>query len=296
VSAAYRPAEGLAAGGDFYDAFEVPGGRTAVIVGDVAGHGRDVVPITALVRYSLRAYLDAGLAPRTALQVASAVLEPQLGERLVTVVVAVIDPVAGRLTYACAGHPPPLFVGIDPEQVTVCSSPPIGTGVATGRRQTTLGICPGVVACFTTDGLADARLGDGRFGPDRLAQELAGLDRAADADELLARVVRRTDAQPDDMAVCLVTPMVGGHGAGRDRLEELEVDQAMLDDGRVGRFLTACGVLPNTIVEVMRQADGAIVRTGSAVLSVRCGDGPTRVKVTPRAPVALPLAPVGLAA
>jgi hypothetical protein len=74
VSAAYRPAEGLAAGGDFFDAFELPDGRTAVIVGDIAGHGREVVPLTASVRYGLRAYLEAGLEPRSVLQVAGGAL------------------------------------------------------------------------------------------------------------------------------------------------------------------------------------------------------------------------------
>ena len=94
----------------------------------------------------------------------------------------------------------------------------------------------------------------------------------------------------------MVTPMVGADRADRDRIEELEVDPQALDSGRVARFLTACGVLPNTAIEVLRQADGAIMRTGSAVLTVHCGDGPARVKVTPRVPVALPLAPAGLAA
>ena len=101
VTAAYRPAAGLAAGGDFYDAFELPGGSTAVIVGDVAGHGRDAVPLTALVRYNLRAYLEAGLAPRATLDVASHVLAPHLDGRQVTIVVAIFDPArAGSRTRA----------------------------------------------------------------------------------------------------------------------------------------------------------------------------------------------------
>ena len=111
VSAAYLPAEGVAAGGDFFDAFELGDGRTCVIVGDVAGHGRESVPLTAHVHYTLRAYLEAGLSPREALHVGATALGPRLGERTVTAVVGIYDPVTGGLTYACAGHPPPVVAG-----------------------------------------------------------------------------------------------------------------------------------------------------------------------------------------
>jgi hypothetical protein len=288
VSVAYRPAEGLAAGGDFYDAFELPGGRTAVLVGDVAGHGRDVVPITALVRYSVRAYLEAGLAPRTALRIASDVLDAQLGGRMVTVAVAIFDPATGRLTFACAGHWPPLLLGVAARLVTVSSSPPIGAGAPTGRRQTTIGLPAGAAACFHTDGLADVMLGSARLGPDGVARELGALGTQGDARELLARIVRGSDHHPDDMAACILAPLPGA-AAGRPlQVEELEVDAAMVGDGRAQRFLVACGAREAHVEQALGEARQVVARAGTAVLEVHVGEALAEVRVGTPAAVTLP--------
>src|SRR5205823_5213529 len=124
VSVAYRPAEGPAAGGDFYDVFEPRPGQIAVVLGDVAGHGHEALKQAALTHFTLRAYLQAGLEPRAALALAGQVLCDPTGERYATVAVAVYDEPSSTLTYALAGHPPPMLLGYPAhEPVTVCSSP-----------------------------------------------------------------------------------------------------------------------------------------------------------------------------
>ncbi len=290
VSAAYRPAAGLAAGGDFYDAFELPGGRTAVIVGDVAGHGRDAVPLTALVRYNLRAYLEAGLAPRATLHVASNVLAAQLGGRQVTIVVAIFDPGTGRLTYACAGHWPPLLVGTQASLVTVCSSPPIGAGVPTGRRQTTVGLPPGARACFHTDGLGEVLIAPRRrLGRDGVDEQLQAIGPNGEACDLIARIVRRSQEQCDDMAACIITALPGGAEHWSLRLEELEVDAAMLRGGWVEQFLVACGVGGPHVARALSEAREMVGLAGTAIVELRVGEQLVEVRVGAPSAVSLPI-------
>jgi hypothetical protein len=287
LSAAYRPADGLAAGGDFFDAFAIPGGRTAIIVGDVAGHGREVVPLTAAVRYGLRAYLEAGLAPRAVLQVAGSVLAAQLGGRHVTVIAAVHDPLAGTLTWSCAGHWPPLLAGVPGREITAASSPPLGSGMPTGRRQTTVAMPPGTAACFFTDGLTDVAVEDGRLGLSRLRDEVDELGPSLSATALLDRVVAVSAAQPDDMAACVLTALEAGATATSLRVEELEVDAEGVAGPRVERFLRACGADAVETARALEAAGATVALTGSAGIEVRTTAAGVEIRVG--APAAPPL-------
>ena len=283
ISVAYHPAEGPAAGGDFYDVFALGDSRVGVVVGDVSGHGRSALPQTALIRYTLRTYLETGLTPRAALAAASVVLEPQLdGESYATVAVATVDLEAGALTYACAGHPAPIVLGAEEiEAVQACASPPIGVGLPTGLRQTALWLAGPTQICFFTDGLMAAREDGGRVGMDRLSQMVTGLGPTVDANRLLAHLVARTDHRPDDMAACMLA-LERTPARSPVRTEEVELDAGELATDRPRRFLAAMGLTEERIEATLRLARGAVDRAGRAILLVGIGSGAPTVDVLAR--------------
>jgi hypothetical protein len=281
ASVAYRPADGPGAGGDFYDALELADGRAAFILGDVSGHGRGALARTAFMRYTLRAYLEAGLEPRVALQVAGRVIDDNLGGDFATVLLAVYDPAAGTLTYASAGHPAPVVWGAEGfEPVLAGSSPPIGVGVRTGLRQTTLPLSPGSAACLYTDGVTEARTQRGILGRPRLGDLLRELGRDATAAQLIELVAAEARLLSDDMAVCLLRP-TAGTTAGGFRTEQLEVSARDLEHGWGTRFLQQCEVDPDQAIRAEQEARELAEAYGGAVLHVVFGNR-RRVDVLPR--------------
>jgi hypothetical protein len=281
TSVAYRPADGPAAGGDFYDVLPLPGQRVGFILGDVSGHGREALERTAFMRYTLRAYLEAGLEPRVALQVAGRVVGDGLGGDFATVLLAVHDPGDGSLTYAAAGHPAPILVHGDPfEPVIAGSSPPIGIGEPTGLRQTTVPLPPGTLACLYTDGLIEARTADGLLGRQRLERMVAELGEGATATDLLEHVATEAVAVRDDMAACLLSPTASVTSGGF-RTEQLELSPDELAGPLPARFLIECGVERDARAGALAEAREASERFGGAVISVALGRRRT-VEVLPR--------------
>ena len=274
TSVAYHPADGPAAGGDFYDVFTRRDGRLAVIIGDISGHGRAALRQTALVRYTLRAYLDAGMTPRLALRTGATVLDDHLEGALVTAAVALYDPGERVLTYSCAGHAPPLVIGSEPlEPVLECSSPPIGTGSTTGLRETSVVVPGHARVCLFTDGVVESRADGELLGLERLAEVLGELGEAANAQTLLARVASISDRSDDDMSACLLE-MAGPALDPAVRGEELELDGADLAAERVSRFLLAHGVGAAGAAEALEHAAAMVAREGTAVMRLRL-DGPS---------------------
>ena len=277
ASVAYRAATSGPPGGDFYDVFALDEERLGLIVGRVSATGRRALGVTALIRHMLRAYLEGGLQPRNALQVGAEVLERHLGPDYACATVAVYDRATSRLTYAGAGMPAPIVLGSAAfEPATACAAPPIGMGVATGTRQTTVLLPAGAAACLYTDGLVDARVDGGRYGYRRAWHALETLERDADADALLDRVAAEADTSVDDIAAVLLRvgrDVPESASRGERRLEELELGRRELDGERPGLFLRDCGVPTSVIPEAVDDLRETATRLGGAVLRVRYGAG-----------------------
>ncbi len=283
TTAAYRPASGPGAGGDFYDVFALGGGQLAVLVGDVSGHGRAALPHTTLLRFTLRAYLEAGLSPREALRAAAPGLERQLGGYFATVVLAVYDPRRRELTYSCAGHPHPILTGLSAEApIIAASAPPIGAGQPTGTRQTVVSIPGATVACFYTDGVVEARTGGELYGTERLEAALGSLDGEAAAPALLDLVREQTDRRPDDMAACLIE--ISGPPAPAQApeivIEELELDGREESRSRTRRFAAAAGLDERDADKIIDSARAIVTEHGSALLQIRLDRGQPQATLT----------------
>src|SRR3954452_11452749 len=281
ASVAYRPAEGLAAGGGFYDAFPLDDGRVGIVVGDVAGHGKEALMHTSLLRYTLRAYLEADLEPRVALQLVGRALDRGF-DTLATVVLAVYDPGRHVLRYASAGHPPPVFLGeADHVPVTQASAPPIGAGVPTGVRQTTVSLPSGSAVCFFTDGLIEARRGDAMIGRLGLVEIIRELGPDATAQRLLARIAPRAAVVSDDMAACMFRVSDGPNEAYLPRVEEIELSRDEPIEPTLGRFLEACGLDEGAVEDVTERTKRAVRQFRGAVVRVSLPRGGPRVEVRP---------------
>jgi hypothetical protein len=203
VSAAYRPADGPAAGGDFYDVFTLDDDRVGILLGDVSGHGRDSVTLAALARYTLRTLLAAGHGPGAALAEADRLLERDMRPRFVTVIAAVYDRRTTRLTYAKAGHAPPIVVGTMHDTAGETPACPIGVGLGSEWPEYHVDLADGVSVCLVTDGLEDARRAGVRLGRAEVERLVAAQERP-DAACLLDDLGTLADQVSDDTAAVVV--------------------------------------------------------------------------------------------
>jgi hypothetical protein len=197
-------------------------------------------------------------------------------------VAAVYDPGAGTLSYASAGHPPPIVLGPAAHNAMIAASaPPLGVDSTTGLRQTTVPLPGGSTVVLFTDGLFEARKGGVTLGRARLTRMVNDLEPEATASELIRRVEHETDSIHDDVAVCIVRVHGDAVTPGRVRVEELEVAAGELDAPRVRRFLTACGVTPAQTEAVLKDARNRAGADGSVLLRVRLARDRSGVDVLP---------------
>jgi PAS domain S-box-containing protein len=204
TAARYLPARsgGGEVGGDWYDVVRLPGGRVAIVVGDVMGRGLSAAALMGQVRAALRAYAVQDQAPAEVLTSADELVRGLAEDVLVTCVYAVLDPRDGSLALANAGHVPPLLLAASGGgEALESTGPPLGAGGGEDYGERTYVVGPGGLLALYTDGLVESRDADLDVGLRRLAGRL---DPASpDLDALAARVTDGPD-RDDDVALLLV--------------------------------------------------------------------------------------------
>ncbi|WP_460072205.1 PP2C family protein-serine/threonine phosphatase [Streptomyces sp. YKOK-I1] len=211
LAARYLPATyGLNIGGDWYDAFRRPDGSLIVVIGDVTGHGLHAAVMMSQLRTALRAYAVDGASPGqllTRLHVFLHQLQPDL---YATAVIARFRPGEPSLTWAAAGHPPPVLRGPDGRVRTLDAKPGAMLGIPLRQEiaDHTVPLAPGSTLALYTDGLVERRAQGIDPGIERLAATLGGFrteelegDLSAAAERVLDPML--SDSERDD-DVCLL--------------------------------------------------------------------------------------------
>ncbi|MFF2328424.1 MULTISPECIES: PP2C family protein-serine/threonine phosphatase [unclassified Streptomyces] len=208
ISARYTPSQdGLAVGGDFYDAFSMRDGVAGIAIGDVQGHGVEAAAFMGEARASLRALASVTCDPGKVLASANDLLISLGCDLFTTCCLLSIAPESGELCVARAGHVPIVWGTDDGHAGILLDVGGVPLGIMAGqlypvtrRRMKRPGylvlVTDGVVegpTCAIDDGLA-------------AVCTLAGTADRADPCELASRVIRVADltGHEDDAAVLVV--------------------------------------------------------------------------------------------
>lgn len=204
-------------GGDFYDFVELEDGRLAVVVGDTSGKGLENTTYSAMVKFTLRAYLEEGKPPCECLNLLNRSLSREIHEdKFITLCLLVLDPKNERPDYCCAGHPPPFFAGTGGRAQFMNSTtcPPLGVDIETLYSSSTANTGDTKLILLYTDGLSEARNSEGAlFGAEGITAAIGPLEKSAqDLAEGIAEAARRhsNGCLTDDMTLIVLKLHTGG--------------------------------------------------------------------------------------
>jgi len=197
---------GTEIGGDWYDAFVLPDGATAMVLGDVAGHDLRAAVRMSDIRGLLRAASLQSADPGEVLDNLDAAMTQFTPGVTATAIYARVERTTNggrRLRWASAGHPPPLLVSElgTAEYLDSNIDPLLGTGTIFARATSTTALPSGSTIVFYSDGLIEDRTTGLDVGLAMLRRTAAGLgrsDMSSFCDHLVAGVGHNWH---DDVAV-----------------------------------------------------------------------------------------------
>ncbi|KUN89708.1 PAS sensor protein [Streptomyces bungoensis] len=237
VATRYLPGTRLGRiGGDWFDTIKLPGSRTALVVGDVMGHGLNSAAMMGQLRTAVQTMAALETPPAQLLRNLDD-LARRLGENyLATCLYAVYDPIRGELHLANAGHIPPVLVRAADGRSELLDLPtgaPIGVG-GVAFESSVVRVAPGDRLVLCTDGLVEVRgsdIGEGLAALcESAAHPAASMDDACDT---IIRALNTHGGRKDDVALL----MARLNGIPDDHVAEWRLDAEPREVGRARRLV-----------------------------------------------------------
>ncbi|MGY1437757.1 ATP-binding SpoIIE family protein phosphatase [Streptomyces reniochalinae] len=221
-------------GGDWFDVIELPGHRTAIVVGDVMGRGLRAAVAMGELRTAVRTLALTDMEPAEVLgaldeiarglgdarrqqhtQRAYRGADADLSEvYLATCIYAVYDPVSRRCTFANAGHLPPILLEPADESALLLEVPkgvPLGVG-GEPFEEVEVELPEGAMLALYTDGLVESRDHPLDEGLDRFRSALT--DAAEPLEDTADRVLRTLNVHHGEDDIALLVARVQGLDGG----------------------------------------------------------------------------------
>ncbi|MFF5934601.1 SpoIIE family protein phosphatase [Streptomyces sp. NPDC012508] len=216
-------------GGDWFDVIELPGHRTALVIGDVMGRGLRAAVAMGELRTAVRTLAQLDLEPAEVLSHLDEIARglgapagaqqsarahkargPELSEvYLATCVYAVYDPVTRRCTFANAGHLPPVLV--EPGEKALLLDVPPGMPLGVGGEpfeEVEVELPENSLLALYTDGLVESR--DHPLDEGLTAFRTALTDAALPLEDVCDRVLTTLDTEHGEDDIALLMARIQG--------------------------------------------------------------------------------------
>lgn len=199
-------------GGDFFDGFSPNAEQVSIVIGDVSGKGLRGAVLTALVRYTLRAYSYEDPSPKHLIEKLNDVVALEVApEEFATLFYGLWDVRQQSLSFVNAGHEPPLYLPSSGSEVTELSSSgiPVGALPAARYKEHGLRLSSGDRLLLYTDGVTEARGDKDFFGLEALKNFLVA-KRHEPPSEFIAQLMDHLKDYSnghlrDDVAIMLIS-------------------------------------------------------------------------------------------
>ncbi|MGD1221496.1 SpoIIE family protein phosphatase [Streptomyces krungchingensis] len=292
VASVYQPTtpDSAGVGGDWVNSFPLPCDRTALVIGDVVGHGLGATAAMGQLSVEARALLSAGLGPGevlerldetvTLLDDSDAGLAAGYSALGSTCCIVVYDPIDHRVMMSNAGHLPPVLVHPDGSAVTITTQPHPGLGTEFAVREPIdvqeFTAPPGSLLALYTDGLVEHQEASIDDGINRLTDMVRAVHPWDDLQQTARRMV--ADLPPhgrvrDDVTLLLARM------AGRRSRDTATWLLPVGDDTAARARTLALSVLRRWHVSEHAQDSALLVISELVTNAVLFGTGPISVRL-----------------